>query len=1461
MNPLRRNASTKIALAIAVFAAALLPGAVLAEVATVPLFVSQKADPLVMLVLSNDHQLYIKAYSDYDDVNGDGTLDTTYDDNIDYYGYFDSNKCYAYDNGSDRFEPAGSVQGSDNHACGGGGEWSGNFLNWASMTRMDVLRKVLFGGKRSTDTTSETVLERVFLPRDIHAFAKVFAPPGGSADVARFTPYASYDSITLCNVSNHTSGDSQYSGARPQIRVARGSWPVWAATEQVQCQWDRTGAPDEYDDELATLTARVQVCVDGVEEENCKAYPGGTRKPTGLLQTYGEAEDDEAVLRLGLISGSYRKNRSGGVLRKNVVRISGNGNGNDEIDRDTGIFINQGDTDDGIINTISRFRISEWNGSAYEDCNTHSISVDELNENSDTRRCGNWGNPVGEMYLEALRYLVGETAPTPAFNASDAAYIPELPQVDWDDPYEDANWCAKPNVIVMSTGLNSFDIDQYSTVSAIPDDAGGSLDTAGLDTLVDEIGDQENITGNTYFIGDNGSNSNELCDAKTISALSDAKGICPETPNQQGGYDVAGLAWHAHTNDLRPALARGAGNGQNRPPSHEVNADTYALALAQGLPRITVNGMTFLPACQSNTDGGADNDDGGWLNCSLADLRIVDLDYDASGNLVAGNLLYQWEDSSWGNDYDLDGMERIEFCAGSACSPAVNADQVKLTVSSPYAFAGNALRFGYVVTGSTTDGIRFNVVRDGNRNFSCLNSDLTTSGSCSPVDSDDYYGQSNRFPQNSVTLTAGSSSGDVLEPPLWYAAKYGVFEEEPENADGIPNNTAEWDADGDGTPDGYFQVTDPGELIAKLGSVFESIMKTSSSAASVATNSTRLDVDTVVYQARFNSEDWRGHLLAFDIESDGDIGDPTWDAADLIPAAGSRDIFTWNPDTNNDGNTADGAGRAFSWASLSTAQQAKLNTDPDNNVDGNGDERLAWLRGDASNEKRNGGAFRNRTVTVLGDIVNSDPFYVGTPDYRYHLLPNATEAAAYTAFRQDASYQSRTEMLYVGANDGMLHAFNANTGIEEFAYIPNLVYDHLSDLPDPDYTHRYFVDGSPRAGDAYINGEWKTVLLGTLGAGGAGVFALDVTNPGSFGASDVMWEFTDADLGDMSGQATIVRLNDGNWYALFGNGFESAAGKAVLYLVDLETAAATKFVAHDGPNNGLATPVPVDVDGDRVTDYVYAGDIHGNLWKFDFSGGSGQWGVAFKQGQNRYPLFTATDDAGNPQPITQRPAVGVHPDGGYMVYFGTGSFYAEGDNVIPASPDVQTFYGIRDAAARIDSGRSELQEQTIDAEISLTNADVRVVSNHNVDYASDHGWYIDLVSPAVGAEGERSVANPVLRGDRIIFTTLIPSSAACDFGGTGWLMELDAINGKRLPYTVLDVNDDGVFDEEDFASIDDTDYPVSGMRSSVGIIKSPGIISAGDKEYKYASGSTGEIAVISERSSLDTGRKSWREVR
>lgn len=670
----------------------------------------------------------------------------------------------------------------------------------------------------------------------------------------------------------------------------------------------------------------------------------------------------------------------------------------------------------------------------------------------------------------------------------------------------------------------------------------------------------------------------------------------------------------------------------------------------------------------------------------------------------------------------------------------------------------------------------------------------------------------------------------------------------------------------------YFSASNPDAFATALSDTLAAIeARVESSASSVAANSTRLDTETLIYQARFDSTDWSGELFAYSLDPDDGtlVTPPAWDAGQLIPAAGMRNIFTYKDSTTK--------GIIFQWSNLNATQQAQLNKDIDGTVDALGPNRVAWLRGDSSNEQRFGGSFRNRLQSVLGDIINSDPFYVARQDFGYSVLPS-TEGTSYTAFRGSSSYGSRPDMLYVGANDGMLHGFNANTGVEVFAYVPGSIYSKLSHLTSPDYDHKYYVDGSPRVGDAYINlgsgAQWRSVLVGSTGAGGRSVFALDVTSPSSFGTGNVLWELSHSELGYSIGQPTIARLKaDDRWVAIFGNGYNSSSHTARLFIVDLASGAVRKVidtgVGSAANPNGLATPVPVDIDGDRITDAVYAGDLHGNLWKFDLSGSNEtSWDIAYRSGSTPIPLYKATDSDGTGQPVTVRPTVGRHPQGGVMVYFGTGKYFEVDDGVVPETPQIQSFYGIRDSGSAVSS-RSNLQGQEIQFEGEVTfdsvTANVRAVSNNTVDYATKKGWYLDLVY-SDDAKAERVVSSAILRHGRIIFTTLIPSSDPCESGGSSWLMEMDALSGARLDYTVLDLNEDGEFNSEEYVTVtleDDTEVrvPVSGNESKVGIIRTPGVVSAGDREYKYTSGSSGGVGRHVEKGDPDAGRQSWRQLR
>ncbi len=658
-----------------------------------------------------------------------------------------------------------------------------------------------------------------------------------------------------------------------------------------------------------------------------------------------------------------------------------------------------------------------------------------------------------------------------------------------------------------------------------------------------------------------------------------------------------------------------------------------------------------------------------------------------------------------------------------------------------------------------------------------------------------------------------------------------------------------------------------------------------SSSASAATNSTRVDADSKIYQARFNSGNWTGELLAYGIASSGNISGLLWDASQLIPQASSRQILT-----KGAGNTQ----VPFAWASLTSAQRDALDRNSNGQVDGLGEQRLAYLRGDASREVRNGGVFRDR-ARVLGDIVNSSPEYVGAQDFGFSQLPTAAPGSgSYLDYVQ--AKRERAGMIYVGANDGMLHAFDAETGIEQWAYVPSELVPAMRELTEPRYRHRYFVDGSPTSTDAYFSGRWNTVLVASLGAGGRTVVGIDVTNPG---APSLLWEFTHEDLGYVLGRPSIVRLSDGRWGAIIGSGY-GLDKSAKLFVVDMQTGALISRISTVASNqeatatpNGMSPPLGVDVNRDRIADYVYAGDLLGNLWKFDLQGGNpNQWESSFSSGGSPMPLFTAcaTGDstpfgcaAAARQPITARPEASSSTIG-QRVLFGTGKYFEPNDIVVVQPGPVQSFYAIEDDNATRVDGRSELTEQEILSEGFVGPTEIRVTTD--TEAATDsRGWYLDLVSPANGFEGERVVSQPVLYEGLVIFATLIPSSDSCASGGTSWLMALDLAGGGRPPFAVFDVNDDGVIDDDDLVTDPEGNpVPPSGRRSTVGIINTPRIVRGSPPptceedpenpdlecpppppecplDVAYAPGSSGQIEqLLLSGKTCSTGRTSWRQL-
>jgi type IV pilus assembly protein PilY1 len=537
----------------------------------------------------------------------------------------------------------------------------------------------------------------------------------------------------------------------------------------------------------------------------------------------------------------------------------------------------------------------------------------------------------------------------------------------------------------------------------------------------------------------------------------------------------------------------------------------------------------------------------------------------------------------------------------------------------------------------------------------------------------------------------------------------------------------------------FVAAGNPDEFADGLGNALRAISARRGSGSSAAVTSSSTAVGTNVFLAKFFSAKWYGELQAFTATASGiNINTPVWSAS--IPAYTSRSIFTHNGT----------AGTTFP----TTAQTAALTVDVAN-----------YVRGDRSKElAAPGGVFRDRN-TLLGTIVNSSPVYVKSP--------------------------STVETVYVGANDGMLHAFDAGTGVERFAYVPRGIdLVDLKEYSDPTYGHRFFVDG-PIVTSTKEDIANKTVLVGTLGRGGKGLYALDVTDPTTFDASKVLWNTDstfDSDMGQILGRPVIARLNNGSTALLVPNGLNSTSERAVLFVLDLLTGAKIAEidtgVGSPVATNGLSSPAARDTDGNGTVDVVYAGDLRGNLWKFDLSSTSaGSWNVA-----NNRPLYAPTT-AGT-QPITGGVAIATDPaTGKRWLFFGTGRFLTTGDLVDTTQ---QAWYGvIDDGAATASVTRAGMTARNIPF-IDATTLN-RAFEPTNALPANSKGWYIDLDLPSGVLEGERMVGGQRVIKNVLIATSNIPDTSNPCQSGRSYVNTLDAFTGTSLPKGFFGTYVNGVF--------------------------------------------------------------------
>ncbi|MBP8018708.1 MAG: hypothetical protein KAY82_01595 [Hylemonella sp.] len=663
--------------------------------------------------------------------------------------------------------------------------------------------------------------------------------------------------------------------------------------------------------------------------------------------------------------------------------------------------------------------------------------------------------------------------------------------------------------------------------------------------------------------------------------------------------------------------------------------------------------------------------------------------------------------------------------------------------------------------------------------------------------------------QHMVTHTIGfgqgayrwtNNSGNTLIAPLWDNATDNNYGGDYSN---IVNGTVNWPNPITGMNENgrpfelwhmalnsrgkFYPARDANALSNAFADILDNVINdTSKPLVSIAASASSIRPSTLMYSAGYDGTDWSGYLKAYKVSSSGPSTTPEWNSATLLDAAdpATRVVLS------HDG----ASGIPFRWASLPSAAPATLRTLLDS-TDSRGSDRVSYLRGVRTTEGLNVTDFRKRN-TILGDVVNSNMWYLGPPS-------SALRLPGYATFASTGAVATRSPMIYIGANDGMLHGISAaanasDAGKERVAYVPLGAYPNLYKLTSQSYAHLSFVDGSPFSGDVLISTSpttWKTYLAGFMGAGGKGYFILDVTNPSAFAESNasslVVLDNTlpaDADIGYMFTQpgknpanpahaVQFVMMNNSRPALILGNGVNSANERPVLLVQYLDGAKEVfKLVASSttGQSNGLMNPQVIDLNSDGKADVVYAGDLQGNLWKFDISAStSAGWKVSF--GGN--PLFMAKDTGNSPQSIVAAPVWVPHPKGGVMLGFVTGrnfttgdrtdvseqSIYAVWDNSVITIASSGALSIADDATKRITNGRTSLVQQTINSTVISSFAG-RVFYNSSsnpVNYTSSganpnkRGWYMNFLD-----SGERGTNNPTWSsagGDYADFFSSIPA--------------------------------------------------------------------------------------------------------
>lgn len=1277
-----------------------------------------RAKPTLSLALSVEFPTVGAQYVNQPNTN----TDNSYAPTTEYIGYFDAESCYAYVNDADddlrRFDRTGPAT---NRTCGGTG-FSGNFMNWASSSAIDVLRLGLTGGDRIVDTASMTILQRAVLPD------------------GRFYNDNNFPSKRL--IATHVAGaiPSSLRGTHTgDVYVANCFNRIHFGTQAT----GNCGAPGNNSN-LGVSAAQGVGPVEFVGNQpagfstQC-ATQGGTCTFSGLRTiAYGRTSGNNNTRIYWRVAPALNSLACNNTTFTTNTTIPSNSTSNNVcLVSDapyTGSWTPPGASNGTTALTYdnffySRVQVCESSGSTLLDPRTEFClrypngnfkPVGNLQKFSDRVRVAAFGYLIDNQqsrYGGVLRAPMKYVGPS-TFDADGVLSAAANPNLEWNQ----------------NTGVFTVNPDAAAEGKS------------GVINYLNQFGRTGTAQG-TY---------------KTFDPISE---LYYETLRYIQGLPPTPQATTGMTDAMKDGF-----------PVYTTWTDPHAGGSNTGDYSCLKNNILLIGDKNTHNDKSVPGNT----------TQLNDFEFSRPTN-VAGNEPNFVDWTNVVDAFETNNAVNYTNTQGTFTTrnPNVQRSALRNLLSATNAGATNA---GFYMSGmaywANTNDIR--------------GSNWTDSAKRRPgMRATTYVLDVNEFAQQ-------SNQANRRQSQFFLTAKYGGFIDRSNQgnpflaADGSTDNS-NWEKPTEpGEARTYFLSSSARSVLAALDGIFATIAAEGNSIAGGAISTTSLTNNTTgyIYRARFDASDWSGDVVSLPLVINGLNGNvggeanAQWRAGARLDAKQpSSRVLVVGRASPTPGSLA----TPFLWNNIESTLATALNkASPTAVADGLGQQRLAFLRGDRSQE---GNPFRRRG-SVLGDIINSGMAFSGSPTLG---IPDTD----YRSF--ESANRNRVKALFVGANDGMLHAFNTENGEELFGYIPSWLGPKLSALTNPSYNvtgHQSYLDGSPVVNEAKVGSDWKTVLVSGTGGGGQGVFALDVTNPAAFDASKVMWEFTDRDdpdMGNVVGKPQILKFRTSapnatpayKWFAVVPSGVNnyvndgnfSTTGSPALFILDLAKPSGTAWSLG---SNYFKVSLPVDSTIRSTTptglvnfnatlgvagevEYAYMGDLYGNLWKLDFSlNGSTNWNFNELNGRTNSPLFFARDSLSRAQPISVEPTLLNGPNGTTLVMFGTGRYFEATDNVVNSSTQPQTLYLIYDnnesgSAGRV-AGRGRLQQRVANAQTgTVTNPNfVFGRPSSDTDVTQRAGWYFDFP-----VSGERLISRVNTFGNRAVFGSIVPPEAQAGSCGSG----------------------------------------------------------------------------------------------